>query len=101
VILQRQRSTRSAGLLSLETNQENLEEAKATFEQLRETFSLKRKAAAAAIRILEIQRDRTRETTAEKALKEIENSPEHTQLAGKQHPMFQQSWIEFYEVLEY
>jgi len=30
-------------------------------EQLRETFDLKRKAAEAAIRILEIQRDRTRE----------------------------------------
>ena len=38
---------------------------------------------------------------AEKALKEIENSPEHTELAGKQHPLFQESWIEFYEVLEY
>jgi hypothetical protein len=38
---------------------------------------------------------------AEKALKEIENSPEHTELAVKQHPLFQQSWIEFYEVLEY
>ena len=40
----------------------NLDEAKATLEQLRETFGLKRKAAQAAIRILEIQRDRTRET---------------------------------------
>lgn len=48
--------------IDAEKNQENLEEAKATFAQLRETFSLKRKAAAAAIRILEIQRDRTRET---------------------------------------
>ncbi len=38
---------------------------------------------------------------AEKALKLIEQSPEHTDLAAKQHPMFQQSWIEFYEVLEY
>ena len=38
---------------------------------------------------------------AEKALKEIGNNPEHTELAGKQHPFFQQSWIEFYEVLEY
>jgi HlyD family secretion protein len=35
---------------------------KATFEQLRETFDLKRKAAQAAIRILEIQRDRTQQT---------------------------------------
>ena len=38
---------------------------------------------------------------AEKALKQIDDSPEHTELAGKQHPLFQQSWIEFYEVLEY
>ena len=38
---------------------------------------------------------------AEKALKEIEDNPEHAELAGKQHPLFQQSWIEFYEVLEY
>jgi len=37
----------------------------------------------------------------EKALKQIENNPEHTALAGKQHPLFQQSWIELYEVLEY
>jgi HlyD family secretion protein len=39
-----------------------LDEAKATLQQLRETFDLKRRAAQAAIRILEIQRDRTRET---------------------------------------
>jgi len=38
---------------------------------------------------------------AEKALKKIEDSPEHTDLAKKQHPMFQQNWVEFYEVLEY
>ena len=37
-------------------------EAKATYDQLRETFDLKRKAAQAAIRILEIQRDRTKQT---------------------------------------
>jgi HlyD family secretion protein len=45
-----------------EKNQENLDEAKATYEQLRETFDLKRKAALAAVRILEIQRDRTQQT---------------------------------------
>jgi multidrug resistance efflux pump len=45
-----------------EKNQENLDEAKATFDQLRETFALKRKAAQAAIRILEIQRYRTLQT---------------------------------------
>ena len=48
--------------IDAEKAQENLDEAKATLEQLRETFDLKRQAAAAAIRILEIQRERTRET---------------------------------------
>ncbi len=48
--------------IDAEKAQENLDEAKATLEQLRETFELKRQAAAAAIRILEIQRERTRQT---------------------------------------
>ena len=48
--------------IDAEKNQENLDEAKATYEQLRETFDLKRKAAQAAIKILEIQRDRTQQT---------------------------------------
>lgn len=48
--------------IDAEKNQETLEEAKATYGQLRETFDLKRKAAQAAIRILEIQRDRTEQT---------------------------------------
>jgi HlyD family secretion protein len=48
--------------IDAEKNQENLDEAKATYEQLRETFDLKRRAAQAAIRILEIQRDRTQQT---------------------------------------
>lgn len=47
--------------IDAEKSQENLDEAKATLQQLRETFDLKRKAAQAAIRILEIQRDRTRD----------------------------------------
>ena len=51
-----------ASRIDAEKNQENLDEAKATFDQLRETFDLKRKAAKAAIRILEIQRDRTKQT---------------------------------------
>ena len=38
---------------------------------------------------------------AEKALSQIDNSAEHTELASKQHPLFQQSWVELYEVLEY
>jgi HlyD family secretion protein len=48
--------------IDAEKNQETLDEAKATFDQLRETFELKRKAAQAAIHILEIQRDRTQQT---------------------------------------
>ena len=48
--------------IDAEKAQEDLEEACATLAQLKETFDLKRKAARASIRILEIQRDRTRET---------------------------------------
>jgi HlyD family secretion protein len=48
--------------IDAEKYQENLDEAKATFDQRRETFDLKRKAAQAAIRIFEIQRDRTQQT---------------------------------------
>jgi HlyD family secretion protein len=48
--------------IDAEKNQETFAEAQATYDQLRETFDLKRKAAQAAIRILEIQRERTRET---------------------------------------
>jgi HlyD family secretion protein len=48
--------------IDAEKAQEDLDEAKATLAQLRETFDLKRKAAQASIHILEIQRDRTRET---------------------------------------
>jgi HlyD family secretion protein len=47
--------------IDAEKAQEDLDEAKATLQQLRETFDLKREAAQAAIRILEIQRDRTGE----------------------------------------
>jgi HlyD family secretion protein len=48
--------------IDAEKAREDLDEARATMTQLKETFDLKRKAAQAAIRILEIQRDRTRET---------------------------------------
>ncbi len=48
--------------IDAEKNQETLQEAKATYDQLRQTFDLKRKASQAAIRILEIQRDRTQQT---------------------------------------
>lgn len=48
--------------IDAEKNQETLDESKATYDQLRETFDLKRKAAQAGIRILEIQRERTKQT---------------------------------------
>ena len=48
--------------IDAEKAHEDLDEAQTTLKQLRETFDLKRKAAQASIRILEIQRDRTRET---------------------------------------
>lgn len=48
--------------IDAEKAREDLDEARATLSQLKETFDLKRKAAAASIRILEIQRDRTHET---------------------------------------
>jgi HlyD family secretion protein len=47
--------------IDAEKANQDLVEAQATLAQLRETFVLKRKAARAAIRILEIQRDRTRQ----------------------------------------
>ncbi len=46
--------------IDAEKNQENLDEAKATARQLRETFELKRQAAQAELRVLEIQRDSAR-----------------------------------------
>ena len=47
--------------IDAEKAQEDLEEAQATLTQLHETFALKREAGRAAIRILEIQRDRTQQ----------------------------------------
>jgi HlyD family secretion protein len=47
--------------IDAEKNQETLDETRTTFQQLQETFALKRKAAAAAIHILELQRDRAQE----------------------------------------
>jgi HlyD family secretion protein len=47
--------------IDAEKARQNLDEATATLHQLVETFDLKREAAKAAIRILEIKRDRTRE----------------------------------------
>jgi len=47
--------------IDAEKAQETLEEAKATLQQLRTTFDLKRQAAQAGIRLLEIQRDRAKQ----------------------------------------
>ncbi len=47
--------------IDAEKNQESLDEAQATFSQLKETYELKRKAAAATIHIAEVQRDRAAE----------------------------------------
>jgi HlyD family secretion protein len=47
--------------IDAEKNQEAVDEAQATLKQLKETYQLKRAAAVAAIRILEIQRDRAKE----------------------------------------
>jgi multidrug efflux pump subunit AcrA (membrane-fusion protein) len=61
--------------IDAEKAQQDLDEAQATLAQLKETFDLKRKAGRASIRILEIQRDRMRETMlhaqANSALMEI------------------------------
>jgi hypothetical protein len=38
---------------------------------------------------------------AEKALKSLETSEDHTQLFQKQVPYFQDAWVEFYEVLNF
>ncbi|MGC2161806.1 MAG: efflux RND transporter periplasmic adaptor subunit [Silvibacterium sp.] len=48
--------------IDVEKNQEALTEAQETLRQLQHTFDLKRQAAAADIRTLEIQRDRARAT---------------------------------------
>jgi multidrug efflux pump subunit AcrA (membrane-fusion protein) len=47
--------------IDAEKNQEAVDEAQATLRQLKETYQLKRAAAAAGIRIIEIQRDRAME----------------------------------------
>jgi HlyD family secretion protein len=47
--------------IDAEKNQEAVDEAQTTLKQLKETYELKRAAAAAAIRIQEIQRDRALE----------------------------------------
>ncbi len=46
--------------IDAEKNQEALDAARATLAQLKETYDLKRRSAAAAVRALEIERDRSR-----------------------------------------
>jgi HlyD family secretion protein len=46
--------------IDAEKNRQNFEEAKATYNQLKTTFALKRRAAQAELRALEIQRDRAK-----------------------------------------
>jgi HlyD family secretion protein len=50
--------------IDAEKNDQALEEAEARLKQLRQTFDLKRRAAAADLRILEIQRDRAKAAMA-------------------------------------
>jgi HlyD family secretion protein len=50
--------------IAAERNKQNLEEAKARLAQLQQTFALKREAAKAELRMLEIQRDRARNAMA-------------------------------------
>ena len=48
--------------IDVEKNQETLDEAQATYKQLQQTYLLKRQAAAADLKTLEIQRDRAEAT---------------------------------------
>ncbi len=67
--------------LEAEKNRQNLAEAEATLAQLRETYKLKRDAAAAELRILVIQRDRAR-SAMEYARRNIERMSIQSPLDG-------------------
>jgi len=67
--------------IDAEKNQEAVEEAQATLKQLKETYQLKRAAAVAAIRILEIQRDRAKEAMRY-ALANAAKMTVHSPMAG-------------------
>lgn len=60
--------------IDAEKNQVNYEQAKATFEQLKQTYALKRAAARAELRSLEIQRDRSKHAMeyAQKNMKRLQ-----------------------------
>ncbi len=37
---------------------------------------------------------------AKDCLQQFETSPEHTELANKQAPFFEDTWVEFYEIMD-
>ena len=67
--------------IDTEKNKENLAEAEARLKQLRETFDLKRRAAEAEIRGLEIQRDHAR-TVMQYAQQNAEKMAIHAPIDG-------------------
>ena len=67
--------------IDAEKNQEAVDEGQATLKQLRETYQLKRAAAEAAIKILEIQRDRAKEAMRY-ALANAAKMTVHSPMAG-------------------
>jgi multidrug resistance efflux pump len=67
--------------IDAEKNQEAVDEGQATLKQLKETYQLKRAAALAAIKILEIQRDRAKEAMRY-ALANAAKMTVHSPMAG-------------------
>jgi len=67
--------------IDAEKNQEVVDEGQATLKQLKETYQLKRAAAVAAIKILEIQRDRAKEAMRY-ALANAAKMTVHSPMAG-------------------
>jgi HlyD family secretion protein len=67
--------------IDAEKNQEAVDEGQATLKQLKETYQLKRAAAMAAIKILEIQRDRAKEAMRY-ALANAAKMSVHSPMAG-------------------
>lgn len=67
--------------IDAEKNRDALEEAKATLQQLRTTFDLKRQSAQAGIRLIELQRDRARQVM-EHAQRNAELMEVHSPISG-------------------
>jgi HlyD family secretion protein len=67
--------------IDAEKNEEAVDEGQATLKQLKETYDLKRAAAVAAIKILEIQRDRAKEAMRY-ALANAAKMTVHSPMAG-------------------